>query len=85
MTDTHFITVLLAVVSALWFLLVGVVGYSLRRINEKLDELGVHQTGCIRAYADRTRNAEDHKEFYRRTDDHERRLTLLEAERERKV
>lgn len=81
MTDAHFITVLLAVVSALWFLLVGVVSYSHRRISEKLDELVVHQAGCIRTFADRTRNAEDHKEFYRRTDDHEKRLIQLETER----
>lgn len=36
------------------------------------------------AFADRDGNSRDHREFFRRIDDHERRLTRLEAERERK-
>jgi len=77
-------SVLLGVISALWLVVVGMGGYAFKRIHEKLDGLVVHQTGCIRAFADRKGNAEDHREFFRRTDDHERRLTRLEAERERR-
>lgn len=36
------------------------------------------------AFADRDGNSRDHREFFRRTDDHENRLTRLEALQERK-
>lgn len=73
-------TVLIGVISGLWVLVVAIGGYAFRRVHEKLDELVVHQTGCLRAFADKKGNAEDHREFFRRTDDHERRLIQLEAE-----
>ena len=84
MDNGHFITVLLGVIFGLWVLLLGVGGYCLKRISDKLDDLVVHREGCIMAFADRDGNSRDHREFFRRTDDHERRLTRLEAERERK-
>ncbi len=71
--------VLMGVISGLWVLVVAIGGYAFRRIHDKLDDLAVHQTGCIRAFADKKSNAEDHREFFRRTDDHERRLIQLEA------
>ena len=70
---------LLGLVSALWFIVVGMGGYAFKRIHDKLDTLVVHQTGCIRSFADKRSNAEDHREFFRRTDDHERRLIRLES------
>ena len=84
MDNGHFITVLLGVIFGLWVLLLGVGGYCLKRISDKLDDLAVHREGCIMAFANRDGSARDHREFFRRTDDHERRLTRLEAERERK-
>lgn len=71
--------VLMGVISGLWVLVVAIGGYAFRRIHDKLDDLVVHQTGCIRSFADKKSNAEDHREFFRRTDDHERRLIQLEA------
>ncbi len=71
--------IMLGVISALWLIVVGIGGYAFRRIHEKLDTLVVHQTGCIRAFADKKSNADDHREFFRRTDDHERRLIRLES------
>lgn len=71
--------VLVGVISGLWVLVVAIGGYAFKRIHEKLDGLVVHQTGCLRAFADKKSNAEDHREFYRRTDDHERRLIQLES------
>lgn len=76
--------ILLGVISALWIIVAGAGGYAIRRIHEKLDTLVVHQTGCIRAFADKKGNAEDHREFFRRTDDHERRLIRLETDMGRK-
>lgn len=84
MNDSHFITVLLGVVAGLWGLLLGVGGYCFKRISDKLDALVVHREGCIMAFADRDGNSRDHREFFRRTDDHENRLTRLEALQERK-
>lgn len=84
MNDGHFVTVLLGVIGGIWSLLFCVGGYCLKRINDKLDELVVHRETCIRVFADRDRNASDHRELYRRTDDHENRLTRLEALQERK-
>ena len=84
MDDGYFITVLLGVVAGLWGLLLGVGGYCFKRISDKLDALVAHREGCIMAFADRAGNSRDHREFFRRTDDHERRLTRLETERERK-
>ncbi len=72
--------ILVGVISGLWVLVVAMGTYAFRRIHEKLDALVVHQTGCLRAFADKKSNAEDHREFFRRTDDHERRLIQLEAE-----
>lgn len=72
--------VLIGVISGLWVLVVAIGGYAFRRIHEKLDELTTHQTGCLRSFADKKSNNEDHREFFRRTDDHERRLIQLEAE-----
>ena len=72
--------ILVGVISALWLIVAGAGGYAFRRVHEKLDALMVQQTGCIRAFADKKSNAEDHREFFRRTDDHERRLIQLEAE-----
>ena len=71
--------ILPGVISALWLIVVGIGGYAFKRIHEKLDMLVVHQTGCIRTFADKKSNAEDHREFFRRTDDHERRLIRLES------
>lgn len=76
-------SILLGVISALWLIVVGVSGYEFKRIHEKLDNLAVHQTGCLRMFADRERNDAAHREFYRRTDDLDRRVTRLE-DRERK-
>lgn len=84
MDNGYFITLLLGVVAGLWGLLLGVGGYCFKRISDELDALVVQREGCIMAFADRDGNSRDHREFYRRTDDHERRLTRLEAERERK-
>lgn len=70
--------VFLSVISALWLVVVGVGGYAFKRVHEKLDGLVVHQTGCIRAFADRERNDAAHREFYRRTDDLDKRVTRLE-------
>ena len=84
MDNGHFITVLLGVIFGLWGLLLGVGGYFFKRINDRLDVLMAQREGCIMAFADRGGNSRDHREFFRRTDDHERRLTLLEAERGRK-
>lgn len=72
--------ILVGVISGLWVLVVAMGAYAFRRIHEKLDGLVVHQTGCLRAFADKKSNSEDHREFFRRTDDHERRLIQLEAE-----
>lgn len=83
MENDFFITLLLSIIGALWALLLGVGGYCLKRISDKLDGLIVHREGCLTAFADRKRNGEDHAEFYRRTDDHERRLTKLECQKER--
>mgnify|MGYP005921115485 CR=1 FL=1 len=71
--------VLLGVISGLWLIVAGAGGYAIRRIHEKLDTLVVHQTGCLRSFADKKSNADDHREFFRRTDDHERRLIRLES------
>lgn len=84
MDNGHFITVLLGVIARLWVLLLGVGGYCLKRISDKLDDLVVHREGCIMAFANRDGNASDHREFFRRTDDHGIRLTRLEALQERK-
>lgn len=84
MDNGHFITVLLGVIFGLWVLLLGVGGYCLKRFSDKLDDLVVHRESCIMAFANRDGNASDHREFYRRTDDHENRLTRLEALQERK-
>ena len=84
MNDSHFINVLLGVIAGLWVLLLGVGGYCLKRISDKLDDLVVHREGCIMAFADRDGTSRDHREFFRRTDDHENRLTRLEALQERK-
>ena len=84
MDNGHFITVLLGVIFGLWVLLLGVGGYFFKRINDRLDVLMAQREGCIMAFADRGGDSRDHREVFRRTDDHERRLTRLEAERERK-
>ena len=84
MDNGHFITVLLGVIFGLWGLLLGVGGYFFKRINDRLDVLMAQREGCIMAFADRGGNSRDDREFFRRSDDHERRLTLLEAERGRK-
>ena len=84
MDNGHFITVLLGVIFGLWGVLLGVGGYFFKRINDRLDVLMAQREGCIMAFADRAGNSRDHREFFRRTDDHERRLTRLETERERK-
>lgn len=84
MDNGHFITVLLGVIFGLWVLLLGVGGYFFKRINDRLDVLMAQREGCIMAFADRGGNSRDHREFFRRTDDHENRLTRLEALQERK-
>ncbi|WP_337397237.1 hypothetical protein [Desulfovibrio sp.] len=84
MDNGHFITVLLGVIFGLWGLLLGVGGYFFKRINDRLDVLMAQREGCIMAFADRGGNSRDHREFFRRTDDHENRLTRLEALQERK-
>ena len=84
MDNGHFITVLLGVIFGRWGVLRGGGGYFFKRINDRLDVLMAQREGCIMAFADRGGNSRDHREFFRRTDDHERRLTRLEAARERK-
>lgn len=58
-------------------LLVG--GYCLKRISDKIDALIVHRQKCLRDFADRNGNKEDHAELFRRTDNHESRIARLEA------
>lgn len=65
----------------LWFIVVGFGAYWLKRMSDKLDALTVHKEGCLRSFADKNSNASDHAEFFRRTNDHERRLTRLECQR----
>lgn len=80
MENNSFIPILLCVIGALWALLLAIGGYCLKRISDKLDGLIVHREGCLTSFADRKRNSEDHAEFFRRTDEHERRLTKLECQ-----
>lgn len=82
MESSSFITILLSIIGALWGLLLVVGGYCLKRISDKLDGLIVHRESCLTAFADRKRNSEDHAEFFRRTEEHERRLTKLECQKE---
>lgn len=84
MDNGHFITVLLGVIFGLWVLLLGVGGYFFKRINDRLDVLMAQREDCIMDFADRDGNSRDHREFFRRTDGHENRLTRLEALQERK-
>lgn len=78
MEHSHFITILVSVIGALWIILLAVGGYCLKRISDKIDELIVHRHACLTTFADRNRNREDHVEFFRRTDDHESRIGRLE-------
>ena len=82
--ENHFITILFAVIAALWFILIGVGGYCLKRISSKLDALIVHRMDCMTSFADAKKNAADHAVFYAFKEHAEMRLTKLECERGRK-
>lgn len=79
--ESHFITILFTVIAALWFILIGVGGYCLKRISSKLDELIVHRLGCMTSFADAKKNAADHAVFYAFKESAEMRLTKLECSR----
>ena len=77
-----------AISSVLTPLLLAVIGVLVavliwlgKRMHEKIDALTVHRESCLRYFVDRNSNAADHEEFYKRTNDHETRLTLLESQR----
>lgn len=60
--------------------LFGILLWLGKRMYEKIDALTVHHEGCLKSFADKNSNASDHAEFFKRTNDHERRLTLLECQ-----
>ncbi len=49
-----------------------------KRMHEKLDKLMVHRESCFLCFAAKGSNDADHAEFFKRTNDHETRLTMLE-------
>lgn len=71
------IPILLAVIGVLFAILIWLG----KRMHEKIDTLTVHREGCLRSFADKNSNEAEHAEFFRRTNNHEMRLTRLECQR----
>jgi len=71
--------ILMAVIGAMWTILLAVVGYGVRRLSEKVDSLIIHREDCISRFADRENNERSHARLFEKHEDHERRLAHLEA------
>lgn len=70
---------LMAILGVLWSVIILAVGYWIKKIAHKVDQLSVHKESCIISFANRERNTADHDELFRRTNSHEIRITKLET------
>ena len=68
------------IISILWAIIMSIGAFWLKRMSDKLDALVVHREECLTRFADRESNISSHKKLFESTEDHEKRITKLEAD-----
>lgn len=64
MDTANVLAVTIAALGSLIVIFMGVVGWWLAKLSNKIDHLSVHGQDCIRQYADKADNAREHASMW---------------------